>query len=64
MFSSFTEFIYWIIVAVPSILVASTIHEYSHGYTAFKLGDPTAKAQEDLTLNPIKHIDPILGLFQ
>ena len=59
MFSSFSEFIYWIIVAVPSILVASTIHEYSHGYTAFKLGDPTAKAQGRLTLNPIKHIDPI-----
>jgi len=51
MFSSFTEFIYWIIVAVPSILVASTIHEYSHGYAAFKLGDPTAK-----------HIDPIGAL--
>ncbi len=40
-------------------MVASTIHEYSHGYTAFKLGDPTAKAQGRLTLNPIKHIDPI-----
>jgi Zn-dependent protease len=62
MSSTFTEFIYWIIVAVPSILIASTIHEYSHGYTAFKLGDPTAKAEGRLTLNPLKHIDPIGAL--
>lgn len=62
MSSSFSEFIYWIIVAVPSILIASTIHEYSHGYVAFKLGDPTAKAEGRLTLNPLKHIDPIGAL--
>ncbi len=62
MSSTFTEFIYWIIVAVPSILIASTIHEYSHGYVAFKLGDPTAKAEGRLTLNPLKHIDPIGAL--
>lgn len=53
------EFIYWSIIAVPSILIASTIHEYAHGYAAFKLGDATAKAEGRLTLNPIKHIDPI-----
>lgn len=59
MFSSLQEFIYWVVVAVPSILVAATIHEYAHAYTAFKLGDATAKAEGRLTLNPIKHIDPI-----
>lgn len=57
--SSPEQFIYWILVAVPSILIASTIHEYAHGYIAFKLGDPTAKAEGRLTLNPIAHIDPI-----
>lgn len=61
-FSSLQEFIYWVLVAVPSILIASTVHEYAHAYTAFKLGDPTAKAEGRLTLNPIKHIDPIGAL--
>jgi len=62
MFSSLQEFIYWIVVAVPSILIASTVHEYAHAYSAYKLGDPTAKAEGRLTLNPLKHIDPIGAL--
>ena len=62
MFSLSTEFLYWIMVAVPGILIASTVHEYAHGYTAYKLGDPTAKAEGRLTLNPLKHIDPIGAL--
>lgn len=49
----------WILVAVPSIIIASSVHEYAHALTAFKLGDPTAKAMGRLTLNPLKHIDPI-----
>ena len=53
------EFMYWVLIAIPSILVASTVHEYAHGYIAFRLGDATAKAQGRLTLNPIAHIDPI-----
>lgn len=57
MFTS--ETIYWILFAIPSILIASTIHEYAHGLAAFKLGDPTAKAEGRLTLNPLVHIDPI-----
>jgi len=56
------ETIYWIILAVPSILIASTVHEYAHGWAAYKLGDPTAKAAGRLTLNPLKHIDPIGAL--
>lgn len=35
------------------------IHEVSHGYAALALGDPTAKYQGRLTLNPISHLDPI-----
>ncbi|MBF0505935.1 MAG: site-2 protease family protein [Nitrospirae bacterium] len=45
-----------IIYAVP-ILVAIILHEVSHGFVAFKLGDPTAKMMGRLTLNPIAHID-------
>lgn len=62
MLSSFQDFIYWAIIAVPSILIASTVHEYAHALSAFKLGDPTAKAEGRLTLNPLKHIDPIGAL--
>ncbi len=61
--SAIIEYVYWIAVAIPSILVAATVHEYAHAYTAFKLGDPTAKAEGRLTLNPLKHIDPIGALF-
>lgn len=35
-----------------------SIHEFSHGWVAYKLGDTTAKYQGRLTLNPLKHIDP------
>lgn len=56
------ETLYWVIFAIPSILIASTIHEYAHGLAAFKMGDPTAKAAGRLTLNPIPHIDPIGAL--
>ncbi len=64
MFTNFftQEFLYWVIVAVPSILIASTVHEYAHAYSAFRLGDATAKAEGRLTLNPIKHIDPLGAL--
>jgi len=40
-------------------LICITFHELAHGYTAYKLGDKTAKDMGRLTLNPIKHIDPV-----
>lgn len=40
------------------ILPAIVLHEVSHGYVAYLLGDPTAKRAGRLTLNPVKHIDP------
>ncbi len=43
----------------PSILVGLTLHELAHGLVAFLLGDPTAKENGRLTLNPIKHLDPL-----
>ncbi|MDA8433831.1 MAG: site-2 protease family protein [Nitrospiraceae bacterium] len=51
-----TQIIGLIISALP-ILIAITFHEVSHGYVAYKLGDPTAKFAGRLTLNPIPHID-------
>lgn len=47
-----------LIQAIP-ILFAITVHEAAHGWMANKLGDPTAKLLGRLTLNPIKHIDPV-----
>jgi len=46
------------IMLVPALL-AVTLHEVAHGFSAEKLGDPTARLLGRLTLNPIKHLDPI-----
>jgi len=51
--------LYWTLLSIPSIIIASSIHEFAHAYTAYKLGDPTPKMLDRLTLNPLKHIDPI-----
>jgi len=47
------------VMMIPCVLIALTFHEVSHGYMSYKLGDPTARNLGRLTLNPIKHIDPI-----
>lgn len=46
-----------LIITIPIVLVALTFHEVSHGFVAYKLGDPTAKRMGRLTLNPLKHLD-------
>ena len=51
--------VFTIIVLVISVI----IHEYSHGWVAYKLGDSTAKSAGRLTLNPISHLDPIGSIF-
>ena len=48
-----------IILWAPPILFAITLHEVAHGWVANRLGDPTARMLGRLTLNPLKHIDPI-----
>ena len=49
------EFLFAIAVLIMSVV----IHEVSHGFSANALGDPTARLQGRLTLNPLKHLDPI-----
>src|ERR1700677_2015059 len=44
----------WFLFLVPSVV----LHEVSHGFVANYFGDPTAKEQHRLTLNPVRHIDP------
>lgn len=46
------------IMLVPALL-AVTLHEVAHGYIAERFGDPTARLLGRLTLNPLKHLDPI-----
>ena len=46
------------LVAIP-LLFSIIIHEVAHGWVAYRMGDPTAKWSGRLTLNPLKHLDPI-----
>lgn len=48
-----------LLLSVPAVLWAITFHEFCHGYAAKKLGDPTAEMAGRLTLNPLRHLDPI-----
>jgi len=57
--SSIPDIAYTIAVWAAPILFAITLHEAAHGWVACKLGDPTAKKLGRITINPIKHIDPM-----
>jgi Zn-dependent protease len=48
---------------LPVLLVSMMFHELSHGYVAYRLGDPTAKSHGRLTVNPISHLDPLGSLM-
>lgn len=47
------------LITVPAILIAIVVHEMSHGYMSYKLGDPTPKYDGRLSSNPFRHLDPI-----
>ncbi len=47
------------VFTIAVLIVSIIIHEVSHGYAAYSLGDPTAKLAGRLTPNPLKHIDPL-----
>lgn len=44
---------------IPVILLSLSFHEFAHAFVSYKLGDPTAKSMGRLTLNPLKHLDPV-----
>lgn len=50
----------WMII--PAAFLSVVLHEISHGYIAYALGDPTAKSNGRLSLNPIRHLD-VIGLI-
>lgn len=65
--ASFAEFArqmdWWglitLLISAVAALLCITLHELSHGFVAWRLGDPTAKQAGRLTLNPIRHLDPV-----
>lgn len=57
--SSVPDIAYTIAVWIIPVLFAITLHEAAHGWVAYKLGDPTAKSLGRISINPLKHIDPM-----
>ncbi|WP_028778342.1 site-2 protease family protein [Shimazuella kribbensis] len=63
----FSSFLAYPLAEIPyvvvALLLAFTVHELAHAYVAYIFGDPTAKNDGRLTLNPLKHLDPVGTLF-
>ncbi len=56
-----TEGLFDLVLSIPAVLLAITVHEFGHAFAAYKLGDDTPLIQGRLSLNPLDHVDP-LGL--
>lgn len=63
LFSLFSNNPILIIPWLAALLISITIHEFAHGFAAYKLGDDTAYLSGRLTLNPIDHLDPFGALM-
>lgn len=61
----FETYLQKLLLNIPPVLLALTVHECAHAWTAYKLGDPTAKMLGRVSLNPLVHLDPIgtIALF-
>ena len=51
-----------LLLRIPAVMLALSLHEAAHGFAAYKLGDPTAKMLGRITINPLKHLDPFGAL--
>lgn len=56
---SISQYIISILLSLPIVFLSLSVHESAHGFVAYKLGDPTARNLGRITLNPIKHLDPV-----
>ena len=54
-----TDYLIELVISCVAALIALSVHEFSHAYAAYKLGDPTARNLGRLSINPIKHLDPL-----
>lgn len=54
-----SETILQVLALIPALVIAIVFHEVAHGWTALMLGDPTARERRRLSLNPIRHVDPV-----
>ncbi|MGI5939605.1 MAG: site-2 protease family protein [Thermoleophilia bacterium] len=48
-----------LVILIPVLLFSMMLHELAHGWTAYRLGDPTAKQRGRLSFNPLRHLDPL-----
>jgi Zn-dependent protease len=55
---SWEQLLFTTVLPVLLVALSASFHEFAHGYVAYRCGDPTAKEQGRLTLNPLAHIDP------
>ena len=55
--------IYYLIFVFVIVVFSMVLHELAHGFTAYKLGDDTAKNDGRLSLNPLRHIDPVMTVL-
>lgn len=54
-----SSYVVSLLLSLPIVLLSLSLHELAHGYVAYKCGDPTARNMGRLTLNPLRHLDPI-----
>ncbi len=59
LYATFGARLLWALTVIPALVVGFTLHEYAHAWMAVRLGDDTPKWHGRLTLNPLKHLDPI-----
>ncbi len=57
------ESILTLVIILVVVLFSMVLHELAHGWVAYKLGDDTAKDDGRLTLNPLKHLDPVMSFL-
>jgi len=62
LFADPAGFLQRLVLMLPALLIAVTVHELAHGLVADRLGDPTARRLGRITLNPLPHIDPLGAL--
>lgn len=54
-----TNYLIQLVLVLPIILLSLSLHESAHAYAAYKLGDPTARNLGRISLNPLRHLDPV-----